>query len=521
MKLYPWQKECLQAWEKNGRRGIVNVITGAGKTVFALAAMDQARKAFPDLVIRVVVPTIPLANQWQQSLLHHAPDENWRPGFFGNGRKDDADRRVMIYIINSARDSLAAHIRRDLALGRHILLVCDECHHYQSVQNRKIFGFLTPEIKEGSRYLCLGLSATPFGSKNDDILIRALGKEIYRYGFDAAVAEGVISPFVVCEISASFYPEELLEYADLTDRISLQLRKLLWTHPHLKGLPEREFIKAVTGIAQDADMDPEEPAAAFLMLTYERKKLTNLAAARLGCAISILDKLHSSDRIILFCERISQAEEMAVMIRRRFGNICGLYHSGMTKQARDRILDEFRQERLRILVSCKCLDEGLDVPDANIGIVLSSTAVNRQRVQRLGRVIRRAKDKDAACLYYIYIRESSEDAAYLGGTSGYESFSLRYYSAEDLFSNEIYEYVAGELLYSARKKGYPDRLIRELRGCMTEGLIRADYLLDAKAQKQHINAAVTKHEQNYWAVMQRIGREFKASSQDSISDIRV
>ena len=85
----------------------------------------------------------------------------------------------------------------------------------------------------------------------------------------------------------------------------------------------------------------------------------------------------------------------------------------MTKDARERVLDEFRKGSIRVLISCRCLDEGIDVPDANIGIVLSSSAVERQRIQRLGRVVRRSPGKDTACLYYIYIRESSDDAAYL------------------------------------------------------------------------------------------------------------
>ena len=65
MKLYAWQEKCLRNWENNEYRGIVNVITGAGKTMVALAAMDMLLSKFPDLRIKIVVPTIPLANQWK------------------------------------------------------------------------------------------------------------------------------------------------------------------------------------------------------------------------------------------------------------------------------------------------------------------------------------------------------------------------------------------------------------------------------------------------------------------------
>ena len=65
MKLYRWQQECLQAWENHGYRGIVHVVTGGGKTFFALSAVDRYLEKYPDAVVRIVVPTIPLALQWQ------------------------------------------------------------------------------------------------------------------------------------------------------------------------------------------------------------------------------------------------------------------------------------------------------------------------------------------------------------------------------------------------------------------------------------------------------------------------
>lgn len=508
MKLYRWQQECLDAWRDNDHRGIIHVVTGAGKTRFALLAIDDMISRYGDIVVRIVVPTIPLAYQWQKALLHHMSSEVMRPGFFGGGRRDDPDRRVMIYIINSAREYLSRHIRRDLALRHPVLLICDECHHYQSRENRRIFDFVTQEVLDGRLYFSLGLSATPFGTDNDFVLIRSLGKKIYHYDFGDAVKDGVISSFTVCEVASSFFAEELEEYNALSDGISLSLKKLLYFYPHLSDLKEAEFMKAVSALARKADMDPEEPAAEFLILTYQRKRVSNLALARIACGISLIERMSPGDRIIVFCERITQAEDMAGAIKGRFGNICGVYHSEMTKDARMRVLDEFRNGNIRILVSCRCLDEGIDVPDANIGIVLSSSAVERQRIQRLGRVVRRCAGKDTACLYYIYIRESSDDAAYLKELEHYESFSLRYYTGEKEFSNSIYEYVAARFLKHAAESGYTDAQLKELRTCLNEGLVRADFLLPGRVQEERINTADHRHEKNYWAVMKKVGEAF-------------
>ncbi len=510
MKLYQWQEDCLKAWEENAWRGIVNVITGAGKTVFALAAMERLREQYPDLKIRIVVPTIPLANQWKQALLRRAKDEEDFPGFYGGMRKDRADRKIMIYIVNSARMALSRHIRADLSIREHVLLICDECHHYQSRENRKIFDFLTPEVSRSPLYCSLGLSATPFpDEKSKEYMQRMLGREIYRYDFVQAERDGVISSFTVCQVAASFLKPEREEYEELSLKIMLLLRKLYAQYPSLRDLSEKEFMSRVSVMAKESGYASESVPAAFLLLCYQRKEISVLAESRIDCCLSLIERLPSSDRILIFSERIEQAERMAAAIRRKFGTkCCGIYHSKMTKEARARNMVFFRDGSVRILVSCRCLDEGIDVPDANIGIVLSGSAVERQRIQRLGRVIRRAGGKDAACLYYLYIRESSEDRAFLSEIPATRCFDLQYEPLEREFRNDLYEYAAWNLLQAAESAGYTETALRELRRCLVNGLPRADYLLAGPVQRRAIGSAETRKEKNYWSTMYRMGLYF-------------
>ena len=532
MQLYSWQQACLKAWTKNEYRGIVHVITGAGKTLFALAAIDHLRELYPDLQVKIVVPTIPLASQWKNELMHHAPSEKYRPGFYGGGAKDDPSRSVMIYVINSARGALSAHIRRDLSLDRHVLLICDECHHCQSRENRKIFSFLDGIGTNRRLYHCLGLSATPFGTDNDEILKKALGEEIFRYDYATAAAEGVISPFTVCEVSASFLPDEFEKYSQLSLSIALALKKLLAACPSLRGLSKTAFLRAAAKMAKSADMDPSDPAAAFLYATYQRKELTNLAEARIHCAAAILRELPADARILIFCERIEQAEQFSAHLQKEYGSGWGIYHSGLTREARARIMASFRDRQIRILISCKCLDEGIDVPDAVYAIVLSGTSVSRQRIQRLGRIIRRSDRKNAACLYYIYIRESTDDAAYLPALEANQTYSVRFYTAEQAFSNDLYEYAASEILQkvsagteSTAKTGdaenamdaekgsripsVHEKIVAELRRCLLEGLIRPDCLLPRDIQRKQQREAQTQHEKNYWIAAEKIGAQMR------------
>lgn len=510
MELYRWQKQCLNAWEESGRRGIVRAVTGAGKTMLALATIDRMRQRFPEVRVKLVVPTVALAQQWKTALLHNAPEEIWRPGLFGGGLRDDPERRVMIYILNSARDSLAGHIRRELSLRRHVLLICDECHHCQSPQNRRIFDFLTPEALAGGLYASLGLSATPFGTGDDEILTRGLGPEIYRYDFEDASREGVVSAFNICEVSAPFSADEGERYAQLTLELFQLLQALRKAYPSLEGLPRERFLRMVSALAQRAGMDPADPAAAFLLKSYERKEISVLASARIRCALALLERLAPENRVLAFCERIEQARKFAAAVRRSMGNVCGLYHSQMSAPARERCMEDFRRRRSRILIACRCLDEGIDVPEANIGIVLSGSAVERQRIQRLGRLIRNAPGKDGACLYYIYIRDSADDAAFLPNLNGRNCFALRYYPAEDCFSHDTYEYAAADLLERSRQRGFSPAQLRELRRCLNEGLARSDFLLSPEALRRRGAAAESVHEKNYWRAMSGLGRAFRA-----------
>ena len=296
MKMYTWQQECLKAWEENGCRGIAHVVTGAGKTVLALEAILQFRARYENARIRIVVPTIPLAQQWQSALLREARKEDERPGFYGAGRRDTWERPVMIYIINSAREHLPAHMEQSFALAQPVLLICDECHHYQSKENRKIFGFHIPPFYPKEQYACLGLSATPFGTAHDEVLTAGLGKEIYHYGFSEASSDGIVSPFTVIETAATFLPYERKRYRELSQELIILWAKLLKRCPWLKEMEKRAFRLELNRLAQEAGMDPSHPAVSYLLKTWERKKVSNLARTRIQCALAVLQQLPGDTR---------------------------------------------------------------------------------------------------------------------------------------------------------------------------------------------------------------------------------
>ena len=151
--LYPWQEECLKLWFQNGCRGMVQTVTGAGKTYLALSAADRLQtRLHKRLRIKIVVPTGALMQQWKQAIqeFFFMPDgadscsrsSRYEIGMQGSGFQSGSDCQCIIYIINSSRYRLAKEILSDLKNGDAVLLIADECHRYGSEQNKLIFEFL-------------------------------------------------------------------------------------------------------------------------------------------------------------------------------------------------------------------------------------------------------------------------------------------------------------------------------------------------------------------------------------------
>lgn len=508
MKLYDWQKGCLRAWKENGFRGIAHVVTGGGKTVMALYAARLLEKSCPfPLRVRVVVPTISLARQWRSAMLRHLPAcacGSESPGQWGGGRKDSPDTRYMVYVVNSARDALAGHIQSDLKQGRGVLLIADECHHYASPENRNIFQFIESGRAYMDRYFSLGLSATPQTAGYETVLVPALGKEICHYGFAEAARARTVSRFFVYQIALSFLAGENAEYTSLSSGMSLLLKQLTKESPFLADMPPGAFFAF---LSQQAARDEDCAAARFLKITLARSQITYMAAARSACALDLIGELGLSRQILIFGERIQQADAVWERLERRFPGRAGRYHSALPPDVRRNVLERFRTGELRILITCRALDEGIDVPAASVGIILSGTSVSRQRIQRLGRILRKSGEKSAACMYYLYVKEAAEESAFLADAG--DSFpvcSLSYEFYSHTFIHPGYEAAAAAVLEDARRQGISGPPLKEIRRCLQAGLIRPDWLLSAEEIEERIAQADGRKERNYWVCVREMRR---------------
>lgn len=355
--LRAWQQDALLQWEAAGHRGIVAVVTGGGKTVFALACVDKLR---PNATL-VVVPTLALLDQWW----------NETAGFFDlaldevnvvTRRERLRAGTINLAVINTA--AKLAGVMHDMPC----FLIVDECHRAASEHFRAILDI--PAVA------ALGLSATPERQYDDglqEVLVPKLGPVIYRYTYGDALRDGVIVPFHLHNVVFDLEEDERQKYDKLTKAIAVSISR------HGAEAPET------------------------VALLLRRARVLNLSLNRVKIA-SRLVALHRGERVLIFHESI-EAVALIGQVLTENGVRAGIYHSGMKLRERAEVLLAYRRGAIEVLVTCRALDEGFNVPETQVGIIAASTATRRQRIQRLGRVLRPAKGKSAATVYSLVATE--------------------------------------------------------------------------------------------------------------------
>ena len=495
LELHDWQTECLERWENNNCRGIVGAVTGSGKTLLALTAIKRLNVRINcELRVKIVVPQTFLAEQWQDEIRRQLGTAAADIGLY-YGKRKHIGRKYMIYVVNSARYSLARHVMSDLGEGRAVLLIADECHHYASMENNRIFDF-RKNVDENVQFYTLGLSATP-ETVNFGAITAPLGPKIFHYGFDKALRDHVISSFLLFSVRLEFTKDERFEYSDMSEQLSVYLARLYDAHPELKNMTTGRFFARLHKIASQDD-ESDSAARSFLTMSYKRKTLCHMASERPLCALSIVKALPANSRIILFCERIQAADELYDHLSALFPGQTGLYHSKITDAARRHMLESYKNGNLRLLVCCRALDEGLNVPSTDAGIIVSASMSARQRVQRLGRMLRRSETIKQ--IFYLYIGESTEDgdpSFGLNAAAGdFPIITLRYKNGA--FIHTEYEKLRERVLeYVSGRKNNPE-LLRAINQNLDQALLCGDFLISEPDCMENIRNARSVQERNYW-----------------------
>jgi superfamily II DNA or RNA helicase len=364
---FPYQRDALAAWIAASRRGVVVLPTGAGKSFLAVLAVQRTQRS-----TIVVVPTLDLVSQWYGVLSSSFGAD---VGIVGGGYYEVRDLCVTTY------DSAYLHAER---LGdRFGLVIFDECHHLPG----ESYALAARQMIAPYR---LGLSATPERADGRDAMLeRLVGPTVYRREIQ--------------ELSGSY----LSDYTVVTLRVELSAAE--------REEYERERATYVGFVRRrGVDMSGPQGWAQFViaasrgddgrraMRAYRRQKELALAAsAKMGLLEKLLHQ-HRAERLLVF----TQDNATAYAIARRF-LVPVITHHTKPKE-RSAILAGLRAGVYGAVVTSKVLNEGVDVPEANVAVILSGSGSVREHVQRLGRVLRRAEGKRAV-LYEVISASTSEE----------------------------------------------------------------------------------------------------------------
>ena len=372
MEPRPYQDEAIASWARQGGRGVVVLPTGAGKTMVAMMAVARA-----GVRTLVVVPTIELLQQWQAALAERLGYPLSEVGIVGGGKRTVRDLTVITY------DSAAMPGRCLDGFG---LLVVDEVHHLPAPAYRSIAGKVNAPFR-------LGLSATPErsdgGHRDLDVLI---GPVVYRKDAWELARDRHIASYDEKRLFVDLGSEEQLRY----DQLMAEYRWYIASHRGALGGPQ-------TMIAEMIRRSGHDPAARSALRAHHQARMIALNAdAKVGRTVELLAK-HRADKVIVF----SEYNAMVDVLAERLLLPAITYKTPLPE--RRQILERFRDGSYAKLVTGRVLNEGVDVPDANVAIVVSGSAATREYIQRLGRVLRPKRER--ALLYELITRRTTEGKA--------------------------------------------------------------------------------------------------------------
>ena len=361
-----YQREALSAWTRARGRGVVVLPTGAGKTEVALHAIASRQRS-----ALVVAPTLDLVRQWHEALTRRFAVD---VGVVGGGEHTVLPLTVTTY------DSAWAHMEH---LGaRFGVVVFDEVHH------------LVADSYAMAARLCLapyrlGLSATPERDDGKDALLHELvGPIVFRKEIDELQGT-FLADYDVVHVAVTLSDDERAQwvaaralYKDflLRERIALGGA----------GAWDRFVMRASRSV------EGRQAMAAWRL----QRRLAFGAAQKLDQVDAILRR-HRGARILIF----SDDNATAYAVARRF-LVPVITHQTKVRE-RTTLLKAFSDGSLPVLATSRVLNEGVDVPDAQVAVILSGTGSTREHVQRLGRILRPRPGKRAV-LYELVSADTGE-----------------------------------------------------------------------------------------------------------------
>ncbi len=365
VELRDYQNEALNNWCKALNRGVLVLPTAAGKTFIALKAIQQLK-----VQTLIVVPTLDLIDQWKKRVKECL---NLEAGVVGGG--ENTLRMVTVTTYDSA------YIHAEQLGNKFILIIFDEVHHLASTGYIQIAEMYTAPYR-------MGLTATYERSdQRHSLLSQLVGDPVYSVGVEEIA--GHLSPYTYEKISVELTPQEQQTYESQMNifRSFLRQRKIT-----LRSAADFQKFIMTTG---------RDPKAREALLARNRAiRVAVNSDAKLKVLSQQLD-IYKNEKILIF----TLYNDLVYRISLRF--LIPAITCQTLREERREILSNFGSGKYPVVVTSQVLDEGVDVPDASVGLMLGGTGSNREYVQRLGRLLRKKEGK-LARLIEIISKETME-----------------------------------------------------------------------------------------------------------------
>lgn len=388
--LRPHQSNALHNWEKQGRRGILEHATGSGKTFTAICATRNAlgRHEVP----LILVPSELLLNQWYREVMENLPDLNpqilrcgaghtkWRDeGLIGPWTRPGSETPRVV--LSTMQTAAMAEFRAAIMQGSHLFLVADEVHRVGSPNHLQLLSLDT-----GPR---LGLSATPRRAGDPEGTERILeyfnGIVPPPFTLQDAIKSGALTPYFYHVHTAQLTTTEQEQWDEITKRI--------------------RRISAQKASSKEPDSESDFQIKKLLIA---RARMLKQAEGKASVASGILaTSYHRGERWIVYCDDLTQLAAVRAELARQ-GLESMEYHSAMTGDKEQTI--RLFEANGGIVVSIRCLDEGVDIPSVTHALILASSKNPREYIQRRGRVLRRAEGKSVAHVHDVLVLPSAVES---------------------------------------------------------------------------------------------------------------
>jgi len=370
--LRDYQLVAITAWFAHDCRGLLEMATGTGKTITALAASIRLFGREGRLAVIIAVPYQHLVDQWHteaqafgyQPVPAYQRKSDWLQRFNQQVSEYNHGDRTHIAIITTHTTFIDTDFQQTInRITGPALLIADEMHHLGAERSRV-------SLPASVSYR-LGLSATPdrwFDDVGTSVLRDYFGETVFAFSLEQAIGT-VLTTYSYYPQLVELTPDEMTEYQNLSEQIG----KLI-------------------------NSDDDELQAVLKMLLIKRARMLNNAANKLTHLSQLLSDLGPIDHALFYCAP-EQIDDVCRLLGWDHALLIHRFTAEEPNEQRRQLLADFADGQLQGLVAMRCLDEGVDVPSTRIAFILASSSNPREFVQRRGRILRKALGKTEAVIY--------------------------------------------------------------------------------------------------------------------------